>query len=75
VETSITEAGMLIIDKTFDPKRVTSILEQYVDEYVSCKELRCKSKCTNFVKDDRINYLVCEACNSRFALNLKISKK
>lgn len=73
VETSITEAGMLIIDKSFDPKRVTSILQQYVNMYITCKEPRCKSLCTIFVKEDRINYLTCEICNSRHAVNLKIT--
>lgn len=73
VETSITEAGMLIIDKSFDPKRVTSILQQYVNLYVTCKEPRCKSLCTVFVKENRINYLTCEICNSRHSLNLKIT--
>lgn len=73
VKTSITEAGMLIIDKMFDPKRVEYILEQYVCIYIMCKEPRCKSLCTIFVKNDRINYLTCEICNSRYALNLKIT--
>lgn len=73
VDTSISENGMLTIDKPFDSKRVTSILEQYVNIYVQCKETKCKSLCTVFIKEDRINYLTCEICNSRHAMTLKIS--
>lgn len=72
-ESSITEAGVLIIDKMFDPKRVTNILQQYVEIYIMCRESRCKSLCTVVIKEDRINYLTCEICNSRQALNLKIA--
>lgn len=72
-ETSITEAGMLIIDKPFDSKRVESILQQYVEMYIVCKESKCRSLSTIFIKEDRINYLTCEQCNSRHAINLKIA--
>lgn len=71
VKSSITEAGMLIIEKIFEPTRITKIMEQYINEFVLCKESRCRSLCTKFIREDKINYLMCEVCNSRFAIKLK----
>ena len=71
VDSSITESGALILDKIFESSRVLAILEQYINEFVICKETKCKSKCTNFQKEDRINYLVCEVCKSKTAILLK----
>lgn len=70
VESSITEAGMLIIDKVFDPKRISEILEQYIKEFISCREVKCRSNNTHVVKEDRINFLICESCRSKFAIKV-----
>lgn len=70
---SVTEVGMLIINKTFEPKRIITILEQYINTYVKCKSLKCGSLSTSFQKEHKINYLVCEKCNSKYAISLKMS--
>ena len=45
--------------------RVTMIdlLNRYMKEYVICPE--CGKPDTNLIKEDRINFLVCEACGAR----------
>ena len=45
--------------------RVTMIdlLNRYMKEYVICPE--CGKPDTNLLKEDRINFLVCEACGAR----------
>lgn len=42
---------------------MNDLFSRYIKEYVICPE--CHKPDTNLVKEDRINFLVCEACGAR----------
>ncbi|MFW9921773.1 MAG: translation initiation factor IF-2 subunit beta [Candidatus Thorarchaeota archaeon] len=42
---------------------MNDLFNRYIKEYVICPE--CHKPDTNLVKEDRINFLVCEACGAR----------
>ena len=42
---------------------MNELLNRYLKDYVICPE--CKKPDTNLIKEDRINFLVCEACGAR----------
>lgn len=55
---------------TFQTKVSQKIIQQkieaYVKEYVICKE--CKRPDTTLVKEDRLTFLVCEACGAKISV-------
>jgi translation initiation factor 2 beta subunit (eIF-2beta)/eIF-5 len=73
VESSINQAGALIITGMYDPKRIKNIIEQYVTTFVLCKEGKCRSGLTEIIKEDRNTYLICSVCKSKYFLNLKLT--
>jgi translation initiation factor 2 beta subunit (eIF-2beta)/eIF-5 len=73
VESSINQAGALIITGMYDPKRIKKIIEQYVTTFVLCKEDKCRSGLTEIVKEDRHTYLVCSVCKSKNFIKLKLT--
>ncbi|KCV69937.1 hypothetical protein H696_03402 [Fonticula alba] len=60
---SVDGAGRLIIRGRFSPKQIESVLRHYIMEYVTCKI--CKSRDTQLSKDNRLQFIQCDACNSR----------
>lgn len=55
--------GRAILQAKFSQKMVQQKLESYMNDYVFCKE--CKEPDTRLVKEDRITFLVCEACGAK----------
>ncbi len=50
-------------DKYRQQKQMETVLLKYIEEYVTCKT--CKSRDTNLAKENRLSFLVCEACGSK----------
>ena len=48
----------------FSGRRLQEVLENYVNEYVICKQ--CGHADTKLVKEDRITFIECMACNARY---------
>lgn len=68
VESSISAAGSLIIDKMYDPKRIKDIFQKYIITYVFCAEPNCRG-CTEIIKENRVKFLLCSACQSKRAIS------
>lgn len=52
-----------------DPDDFTRLFQIYVKDYVECPT--CKSPDTKIVKENRISFLVCEACGAKSTLKGK----
>ncbi|ODQ68642.1 hypothetical protein NADFUDRAFT_20137 [Nadsonia fulvescens var. elongata DSM 6958] len=59
---SIDGASRLIIKGRFQPKQIENVLRSYIMEYVACPT--CKSANTLLQKENRLYFLVCQACGS-----------
>ena len=54
----------------FQTHRLQGVLQNYVKEFVVCKQ--CGHADTKIVKEDRINFITCMACNAKYPLrNIK----
>ncbi|PWO00586.1 hypothetical protein FA09DRAFT_191234 [Tilletiopsis washingtonensis] len=62
-EGSVDGAQRLVIKGRFQPKQIEHVLRRYIIEYVTCKT--CKSPRTLLKKENRIFFMVCEACGSQ----------
>ena len=52
-----------------DPEDFTRLLELYVKDYLEC--ITCSSPDTTVVKENRISFLVCEACGAKSTMKGK----
>ena len=59
---SVDAEGRLIIRGRFQPKQIENVLRRYIVEYVTCKT--CKSPNTHLVKENRLFFMQCDACQS-----------
>ncbi len=57
----------LIVLGKFPPSHINRKIESYVKEYVLCEE--CGKPDTKIVKEDRIQFLKCEACGARHPIS------
>lgn len=60
---SIDGSQRLTIRGRFQPKQVESVMRHYVTEFVKCNT--CGSTKTELKKENRMNFLHCNACQSR----------
>jgi translation initiation factor 2 subunit 2 len=61
------EGDRFILNKKVPREKVDQKVEQYVKEFVLCKE--CKKPDTEIIKEDRINYLHCLACGAKHSIH------
>ena len=64
------EGDKLILNQKIPSKKINDKIEQYVNEFVLCKE--CKKPDTEIFKEDRISYLRCLACGAKHPIRGKI---
>jgi len=57
----------LILTRTISSKIINEKIQQYVQEYVICKE--CKKPDTEIIRDDRLAFLHCLACGAKKSLS------
>lgn len=68
MESSFKENGSLKIDAIVrSAGMIEKILQNYVIEFVMCKS--CKSCKTTTTREDRITFLVCNACKAKVAIH------
>ena len=60
---SVDGAGRLVIRGRFQPKQIEKVVRHYITDYVSCRT--CRSPETQLVKENRLQFLVCDTCGSR----------
>lgn len=60
---SVDGTGRLVIKGRFQPKQIEKVVRHYIAEYVSCRT--CRSPDTRLVKENRLQFIACEKCNSR----------
>ena len=65
-KTSIDSKGGLVVWGIFRQRAIESIIKNYIQYYVTCKE--CGSSSTNLIKESRISYLACDKCLSKKAV-------
>lgn len=63
IATSRKEGGKLKIDKVVRKPLVEGHIKDYIKEYIQCKS--CKSIKTHMIKENRINYMVCDTCHCK----------
>ncbi len=57
------EGGKAIFQTRVSQKTIQQKLEEYVNEFVLCKE--CRRPDTKLIKEDRITVMKCEACGAK----------
>ncbi len=55
--------GILTIHKSISSDVINGTIKNYLDEYCKCHQ--CKNFKTGLIKEDRITYIICTACNSK----------
>lgn len=63
--TSIDNKGALVMNGKFTIVQVRKCITSYIEAYIDCKQ--CKSRNTEIVKENRINYIKCKNCTSSTA--------
>lgn len=66
VETSISESGILIINKTYKKNKIEQVIKKYIINFVQCR--MCFHCDTIQTKETRIIYIVCNRCNAKTAI-------
>lgn len=61
------QGNILILQRKVPGSMLQSKLEQYVRDFIYCKE--CGKPDTKLVKEDRVTYMKCEACGARFPVS------
>lgn len=61
---------LLVFNTKLPSSKINEKLEQYVDNYVICKE--CGKPDTKLVKEGIITFLRCQACGAKHSINSKI---
>lgn len=64
------EGDKLILNNKIPSAKINSKIEQYVKEFVICKE--CGKPDTEIKKEDRLNFLHCLACGAKHSIRSKI---
>ena len=64
------EGDRLILNNTIPSAKINSKIEDYVKEFVLCKE--CKKPDTEIVKEDRLTFIHCLACGAKHSVRGKI---
>ena len=64
------EGDKLILNQKIPSKKINEKIEQYVNEFVLCKE--CKKPDTELTKEGRISYLRCLACGAKHPIHGKV---
>jgi len=62
----VLEMPRLILNRKIKIEKVNEKIQNYVKEYVICKE--CKKPDTEFIKQDRLLFLHCLACGSKYSV-------
>ncbi len=60
---SIDSNNRLNLDGYFQSKHLETIFRKYVIDYIKCKT--CGTPDTLFIKEDRINFIICNRCKSQ----------
>ena len=64
------EGDRLVLNSKISSKKINPKIEQYVEEFVLCKE--CKKPDTELVKDGKMTLVHCLACGARHPVRTKI---
>lgn len=64
------EGDRLILNIKVPSSRINQKIEEYVKEFVLCKE--CKKPDTELIKEDRISFVHCLACGAKHSVRSKI---
>ena len=64
------EGDRLILNIKIPSAKINSKIEQYVKEFVLCKE--CGKSDTELVKEDRLTFIKCLACGAKHSVRGKI---
>jgi translation initiation factor 2 subunit 2 len=62
----VVEGNRLILNRKFKMDKVNEKIQEYVKEYVICKQ--CKKPDTELIKQERFMFLHCMACGSRYSV-------
>merc|ERR1711894_28284 len=58
--------NQLIMKGRFQQKHIENVLRRYIKEYVTCQT--CKSPTTILEKEDRLSFLKCVTCQSKYSV-------
>ena len=64
------EGDRLILNNKVPSKKINKKVEEYVKEFVLCKE--CQKPDTELTKEDRLTFIHCLACGAKHAVRSKI---
>lgn len=64
------EGDRLILNKKVPSAKINNKIEQYVKEFVLCKE--CNKPDTEILKEDRLRFVHCLACGAKHSVRGKI---
>ena len=64
------EGDRLILNNTIPSAKINAKIEEYVKEFVLCKE--CKKPDTEIIKEDRLTFIHCLACGAKHSVRGKI---
>ena len=64
------EGDRVILNMKVSSKKINPKIEQYVDEFVLCRE--CKKPDTELVKEGKFNLIRCLACGAKHPIRSKI---
>jgi len=65
-----TEGDKLILNNKIPREKIDQKIEQYVKEFVLCKE--CGKPDTEIIKEDRLSFVRCLACGAKHSVRSKI---
>jgi translation initiation factor 2 beta subunit (eIF-2beta)/eIF-5 len=72
---SILSTGILSIDKFYQDKDILATITKFINAYVICPELKCKSGKTEIIKSGKLYFLTCRTCNAKKSIDQIIKKK
>lgn len=64
------EGDRLVLNNKIPSAKINSKIEQYVKEFVLCKE--CNKPDTELIKEDRLTFIHCLACGAKHSVRGKI---
>ena len=64
------EGDRLILNNKVPSKKINKKVEEYVKEFVLCKE--CQKPDTELTKEDRLTFIHCLACGAKHSVRAKI---
>ena len=64
------EGDRLVLNSKISSKKINPKIEQYVEEFVICKE--CRKPDTEIMKDGKMSVLHCLACGAKHPIRAKI---